>query len=1111
VPGEFAFCPFCGHSLAARVISAREERKVVSVLFCDLVGFTAASEAVDPEDVRARLRPYQERVRSEVERFGATVEKFIGDAVMAVFGAPVVHEDDAERAVRASLQVLEAIAELNQSDATPDLQVRIGVNTGEAVVDLGARPELGQGIVTGDVVNTASRLQGVAPVNGVAVSEATYRRTERVFDYRPLGSAQVKGKSEPLAVWQPLRPRARLGTDITRTHATPLVGREWEKSLLTGTFERVVGQRSSALVTLVGEPGMGKSRLCAELLSYIENRPGLVRWRQGHCLPYGDKIAFWALGEIVKAECGILESDSADEADAKLNRAVPADEPDRLWLKARLAPLAGLTGDAAAQGESFAAWRRFFEVLAEQRETVLLFEDLHWADDAFLAFLEYLCDRTRDSPLLVVCTARPELYEQHAAFGVSARNAQRIDLAPLTRDETAQLISSLLGRASLSEDTQQTLLDQAGGNPLYAGEFVRLLDDQGRLRQHVAELPDSVQALIAARLDTLSADRKSLLQDASVVGKVFWAGALVEMGDRALAEVTDTLHELERKELLHRARVSSIQDDEEYAFSHVLVRDVCYAQIPRAARAARHRAAARWLEQQAADRVEDVADVLAHHYLTALELTRAARRHDEVPELQDAALRYLSSAADRALGLSPARAEASLRRALDIAADDHPDRAQLLERWAQTLLPLGRQVEARAALEEALARYEACGDVVGAGRALIALSITLWILGQPARDHAMRAVSLLEAHPGPELVGAYTEVAGEVFVNGDYEHAAEAAERALQLAEQIGLPEPARALGFLGGAHALSGERRGLAEMRRALALAIERNPGRDAAVIFANLAVSTSLYDGPRATLDVCEEALSFCAARGVPAMHLYMRAAAARARAQRGQVAEALAEAREVLSEALAGGDVPVSLMARAVAQELRAHRGEASQVDVSAEHVHFEARGTPTPFQLLAETSGVVQVQLALGHREDVRQRLWKVAQETVHVEPLWPQVLPDFVRGALELEDLELAQRLVADREAVTPFSEHAQLSARASITEASGDCAAAAAIFAEAATRWADFGNVPERAFALLGQGRCLRALGRPEAAGVLGEAAELFESLGFQPALQEVQTLIPGA
>ena len=1107
--GEFVFCPFCGASLNDAAPSrSLEERKVVSVLFCDLVGFTAASEAADPEDVRARLRPFHDRVRAELERFGGTVEKFIGDAVMAVFGAPVVHEDDAERAVRASLQLVEAIADLNATDPALSLQVRIGVNTGEAVVDLGARPELGQGIATGDVVNTASRLQGVAPVNGVAVSEATYRQTERVFDYESLGSAQVKGKSEPLVVWQPIRPRARLGTDITRGHSTRLVGREWEKSMLTGTFERVAQQRSSALVTLVGEPGMGKSRLCAELLGYIEDRPGLVRWRQGHCLPYGDGIAFWALGEIVKAQCGILESDSADEADAKLERALPSDLADRLWLKARLAPLAGLPADAAAQEESFTAWRRFLELLADQRETVLLFEDLHWADDAFLAFLEQLCDRARDVPLLVLCTARPELYERHPAFGMHARNAQRLDLEPLTRDETSQLISSLLGRAALSDATRETLLEQAGGNPLYAGEFVRLLDDQGRLRQQVAKLPDSVQALIAARLDTLSPEHKSLLQDGSVIGKIFWAGALSEMSGHERHDVIEALHELTRKELVHQARVSSMQNEQEYAFSHVLVRDVCYAQIPRAGRVARHRAAARWIEQQAAERVEDMADVLAHHYLTALELAEAAGHQADATDLQDSAIRYLALAAERAMGLNVKQAEAIVRRALDIAADDHPERARLLERWAQALLPLGRQIEAREAVEDALARYKARHDDVGAGRALMVLSIIMWVLGEPAGDLAVQAVALLAAHPGPELVDAYIEVAGEVFVNGNYARALEAAQRALHAADELGVPEPARALGFLGGARGFLGDRAGIDDMRRALTLAIERNRSRDAAVIYANLAVGMSMFDGPHAVLEVCEEAMAFCATRGVPAMHLYMRAVAARSRAASGHVDDALREGQVVLDEAMSTGDVPVTLMARSVVRELKAHRGAAAQVDIDAERLAFEAEQAPTPYQSLASISGSVQVLVALGRAAEAKQLLMHIAQRSVAAEPLFPASLPDFVRCALALSDVELARHLVAGVAAPTPFLQHAVAAARAALAESDGNTAEAAAQYADVAARWREFGNVPERAYALLGQGRCLRRLDLQGAEGVLIEAEQAFAALGFQPALEEVHALL---
>jgi class 3 adenylate cyclase len=441
---------------------------MVSVLFCDLVGFTAASESVDPEDVRARLRPYHARVREEIERYGGTVEKFVGDAVMAVFGAPVAHEDDAERAVRAGIRILEAIGELNEREAGLSLQVRIGINMGEAVVALTARPELGEGIVTGDVVNTASRIQSAAPVDGVAVSEPTYRATERVFEYEELEPVVVKGKTEPVALYRPLQPRAQFGRDVTRSHAAPLVGRELERPLLIGTFDRAAQQASCQLVTIVGEPGVGKSRLCAELFRYLEERPGLVRWRQGRCLPYGDGISFWALGEIVKAECGILESDTPAQAATKLERAIAEGDPDRTWLLARLAPLVGAPAEPAAQEESFAAWRRFSESLAAERTTVLVFEDLHWADPALLAFLEHLADWAEGVPLLLLCTARPELYERHPTFGADARNAQRINLAPLSDTETAQLVSALLERAVLPAETQRAA-GAGGRQPLVCG------------------------------------------------------------------------------------------------------------------------------------------------------------------------------------------------------------------------------------------------------------------------------------------------------------------------------------------------------------------------------------------------------------------------------------------------------------------------------------------------------------------------------------------------------------------------------------------------------------------------------------------------------------------
>ena len=867
LPGEFPFCPFCRAPLTeAPAPSLQEERKVVTVLFCDLVGFTAASEAADPEDVRSRIRPYHARLRQEIQRYGGTVEKFIGDAVMAVFGAPVTHEDDAERAVRAGLRILEAISELNEQDPALSLQVRIGINSGEAVVALGARPEEGEGIVTGDVVNTASRLQGASPVNGIACSEQTYLATERVFDWEELEPVTVKGKAEPLALFRPLSPKARFGSDVTRTHATPLVGRELEKSLLIGTFERATQQRSCQLVTIVGEPGAGKSRLCAELFHHLEERPGLTRWRQGRCLPYGDGIAFWALGEIVKAECGILESDTQEEAESKLEQALPRDDPEYAWLKARLAPLVGAGGEPASQAEAFNAWRRVLETWAEARETVLVFEDLHWGDEALLSFLEHLADWSEGVPLLLLCTARPELYEQQPGFGAKARNTQRINLRPLTDAETARLVASLLERAVLPAETQQTLLERAGGNPLYAEEFVRLLTDRGAPTE-VEDVPDSVHALIAARLDTLSPDRKSLLQDAAVLGKVFWAGALAEMGGRRLEEVEQALHELSRKELVRPARTSSMESEHEYAFWHVLVRDVCYGQIPRAARAARHQAAAAWIERKAGERVEDLADVLAHHYLAALELARAAGQSEATHGLRTAAIRYLALAGERALPLDVERAKAHLDKTLQLAPADQPRRADLLERWAQAAQQQGRLKDAKAALEEAVAINRDRGEPVAVGRVLTRLALVLARLGDPGVEELLaEARELLEAQPpGPELVAAYTYTAGRGMHTARYPEAVAAAERALTLAAEIGLPEPAFALSWRGVARCQLGEADGVEDVRRALQLALEQGLGRETGVIYALLATTVWSYEGPRNAGDTAAEGIAFCERRGI------------------------------------------------------------------------------------------------------------------------------------------------------------------------------------------------------------------------------------------------------
>ena len=1108
-PERAKFCLECGAPLAeAAPAPALEERKVVSVLFCDLVGFTAASEVADPEDVRARLRPYHERVRVELERHGGTVEKFIGDAVMAVFGAPIAHEDDAERAVRAGLRVLEAIEELNDADSRLDLRVRVGINTGEGVVDRNARPERGEGFVTGDVVNTASRLQGAAPVGGVAVSEQTFRATERVFDYERLEPVSVKGKAEPLVIYRPLLARARFGSDLTRSHATPLVGRELERQLLLSALERAAGERSCQLVTLVGEPGVGKSRLCAELFAAVEDRPGLVRWRQGRCLPYGEGIALWALGEVVKAECGILETDSPEAAAAKLARAVPESQQDRAWLLARLAPLVGAPSETASQEESFAAWRRFCEGLAGSGPAVLVFEDLHWADPALLAFLEHLADWAEGVPLLVLCTARPELYERHPGWATGLRNAHTINLPPLSEAETALLIGSLLERSLLPSETQQRLLERAGGNPLYAEEFVRLLADRGESVEGV-EVPESVQALIAARLDTLSAERKGLLQDAAVVGKLFWAGALVAMGEREPREVELALHELARKELVRPARASSMEGEVEYGFWHVLVRDVCYGQIPRAGRAARHRAAAAWIEQKAGERAEDLADVLAHHYLSALELSSAAGQRDTSGELVGQAIRFLALAGERALALDVARAEQSLARALALAPAGHPERAALLERWAQAAQQQGRLQEARAALEEALELHGQAGDSLATGRALTALATMLGRLGDAAELATIdEAVALLEAQPpGRELVAAHAELAGQRMLGAAHPEAIAAAGRALALAAELGLPEPAPALGSRGFARCQLGERQGLEDMRHALALAVEQGEGRTAAALYNNLALGSWLYEGPQAALALGEEGIAFCERRGITEWAELMAAGSLPLRAERGQTAQALAEAGPRADRLQAAGDIGF-VEARALQLRLLAERGAHAQAP-APEELLSAARESGQPQWMAMAVAAAARLLRARNEPDQARALLAELAQlEASRADPLYASQLPELVRSALALNQPDLAARLLDGVEPRFPLAAHALSACRAQLAQAAADHAQAATLYAEAAEHWHEFGNQPEHAYALLGHGRCLTTLGHPGADVPLTQARQLFKSMGYQPALAETGTLL---
>ena len=1112
------FCEECGTVLGAPARPVAEERKVVTIVFCDLANFTARSEVLDPEDVRAFLLPYYEVLTQEIERHGGTIDKFLGDGVMAVFGAPTSYEDDPERAVRMALRVLERLPELDL-----DLHARIGVNTGEVMVAMEAM-ERGDAI-TGDAANTASRLQTVAPIDGVVVGERTWEATASIFDYDEQEPATLKGKVEPVRVFHAKAPIARLGSDLIRTRDTPFIGREIDLALLKGIFDKTVAAASPQLVTVVGEPGLGKSRIVAELGAYVDEKPGLITWRQGRCLPYGEGITFWALGEILKAHAGILESDAPDVATAKLEAVLPEGD-ERPWFRQRLLPLLGIEANSTAEREElFTAWRRFLEHIAERDPTVLVFEDLHWADDAMLSFLEHLADRAEGVPLLVIGTARPELFERHPDYTAGLRSTNSINLVPLSEEETARLVSALLETTVIPAQLQQPILDRAGGNPLYAEEFVRLLKDKDLLLKKGASwelregaevpFPDSVQALIAARLDRLSADTKSMLADAAVVGKVFWSGAIAQMGERDLTSVTETLRELSRKELVRPARRSSIEGEAEYAFWHVLARDVAYGQLPRASRASRHVAAARWIESKAPERVEDLADVLAYHYATALELARVAGQTEQASELEAPALKFLSLAGVRALGLDTSAALANLERALSLAPEGHHERPEALARFGEAAQQAGRFAEAAEALEEAIASFRARGEIPAAARAMGELGKVFGRLGDPRTwTLAAEALGLLEPlGPSPALVAALTEVAFVDAAQGRSEDAIGLADRALGLASELGIARPARALGFRGMARALLGDAGGLDDFREAIELATEAGQGREVAVLHNNLGVQLWLFEGPAASLEIWGEGIAYARPRGLTAMLDMLTPNSLDAFVFTGEHDEVLTLAAEMVPRLEASGDVFDLVGVRAAQVRIFALRGQGAEGTESLEWLVPAARGTQDPQLVVGGLGSAAVVRAGLGQAEAAVALITELESYPGARENLaYPDYLAAMVRAALQIGEPELAERLVDGLEPRYPLAEHARVAAGAVLTEARGDLQDAADAYADAAARWERFGVVPEEAFALLGQGRCLLGLTRPtEAAAVLQHAREIFERLQAAPALAETDALLQQA
>jgi class 3 adenylate cyclase/tetratricopeptide (TPR) repeat protein len=975
-PERARFCLACATPLATEV-TEREERKVVTVLFADLVGFTSRAERLDPEDVRGMLRPYYARLRSELGRFGGTVEKFIGDAVMAVFGAPVVHEDDPERAVRAAMAIRDAVAELNHAEPDLDLHVRIGINTGEALVTVGASTVRGEGMVAGDVVNTAARLQAAAPIDGILVGVTTFRATASGIEFRAAKPVDAKGKSTPVAAWEVVEAYSRLGVDIQRGTPTPLMGRAGELELLRSALARARSRRATQLVTLVGVPGIGKSRLVAELLRTVEEDEELIVWRQGRSLPYGEAVSFWALGEMVKAQAGILESDSEERAGDKLRRAVsevvlPEDNPS--WVEEQLRPLAGLARRSDTQvdrrAEAFVAWRCFVESLAERGPAVLVFEDLHWADDGLLDFIDELVDWVTGVPLLVVCTARPELLTRRPGWGGGKPDAVTVSLSPLSDEETARLLAGVLGRSVVSVELQTALLVRAGGNPLYAEEFARLAaervdwSDGSGLR-----LPDSIHGIIAARLDGLDREEKALLQDASVFGKIFWLGAVSALGAGDQEMIAGRLHKLERGQLVRREHRSTVGGETQYAFSHLLVRDVAYGQVPRAQRAEKHRRAGEWIAALAGDRLEDRAELLAYHYTAALELARAAG--EDTSRIVDPARLALRAAAQRALALNSFESAGRLySQALELWPADDAERPRLLFDYGRTLWFQDRS--GAEVFTEAREGLLACGDPVGAAEAEILLADIAWSVGDGDLQHAhlARALELVhDAGPSASKASVLVQASRLLMMAGRHDEAIGLAQEGIALDERLERPAlRATALNNIGTARVYRGDPAGIANLEESIAIAESMRSPWDIVRGYINLAAAMFELGDLRRAGELHEKALPLARSFGMGASTRFITSQLVECHYFAGEWDQAMRMADELIAEVEAGRPDSLDAPVRSLRARIRFARGDREGALADSERAVVAASVTRDA-QIVNPTLGLhARLLTRLGRRED-----------------------------------------------------------------------------------------------------------------------------------------------
>jgi class 3 adenylate cyclase/tetratricopeptide (TPR) repeat protein len=793
------FCAECGASLTGATAASLaapaaapatvSERRLVSVLFADLVGFTALSERRDPEEVRELLSTYFDRSRSLIELYGGTVEKFIGDAVMAVWGSPVAREDDAERAVRAALGLTQAVGALGEEVGIPELKLRAGVLTGRAAVERGAEAE---GMVIGDTVNTASRLQSLATPGTVLVDDVTRRASEAAIAYEDAGVHEVKGRGEPVRAWTALRVVAgRGGVGRTAGLEAPFVGRERELERLIAASEQSAATGRSDLVAVVGDAGTGKSRLLWEYSKFIDGVESRVYWHQGRCLAYGEGVGFWALAEMVRARAGIAEEEEPGTARAKLDEVVAqhvSDEREQRLVAPRLARLLGLEhGSAADRADLFSGWRLFFERLAATNPVILAFEDMQWADSGLLDFIDYLLEWSGEHPIMVFVLGRPELLESRAAWA-----SRSVVLGEVSEEAMRTLLSGLA--PGLPEELVTRIVRRAEGVPLYAVETVRMLLDRGLLRQDgpryaVAaeigelEVPETLHALAAARLDALTAMESAVLEDASIYGQAFTTAGVAALGKLSQGEVREVLDGLVNKQVLGFDDDPLSAERGQYHFLQALLRTTAYETLSRRDRKERHLAAARHLQESWGGGTHEIAEVLAAHFVDAADVEPDA---PDAPQIREMAADTLAEAGRRALSLALGReAQSAFERAADLTGDA-TTRAMLLEQAGRAGFLNAEYPASRARLEQAVSLYDERGDRESVARCLATIA---QVLG--AEDRIEDAIELnrraVEGLPegGRDKAAALAALSRNLVMRGKFDEGFAAADAALAIAEPL--------------------------------------------------------------------------------------------------------------------------------------------------------------------------------------------------------------------------------------------------------------------------------------------------------------------------------------